>query len=93
MFGPTEFAKRHIMKEKVRTALSLIIDHRIMERIKTCTERAHSNKNMLVGGRASRNRNFSVKISKIFNKTWFYPREEMLLISVSYLYQFTSDKS
>ena len=58
MFGPTEFAKRHIMKGKVKTALSLIIDHRIMERIKTCTKRAHSNKNRLAGGRAGGNSNF-----------------------------------
>lgn len=35
--GPTGYAKRHIMKGKVSTAFSLIIDHRIMNHIRTCT--------------------------------------------------------
>lgn len=34
--GPTGYAKRHIMKGKVSTAFSLIIDHRIMNRIRSC---------------------------------------------------------
>ena len=35
--GSTGYAKRHIMKGKVSTAFSLIIDHRIMNQIRTCT--------------------------------------------------------
>ncbi|KAF3427931.1 hypothetical protein E2986_12456 [Frieseomelitta varia] len=42
MFVPTTniYAKRHIMKGEVKTAFSLIIDHGIMEEIRTCTEEA-----------------------------------------------------
>ncbi|XP_011162891.2 piggyBac transposable element-derived protein 4-like [Solenopsis invicta] len=36
--GPTGYAKRNIMKGKVRTAFSLIIDHHTMEHIRKCTE-------------------------------------------------------
>jgi len=36
--GPTGYPKRNIIKGKVRTAFSLIIDHRIMKYIRTCTE-------------------------------------------------------
>ena len=35
--GPTGYAKRNIIKGKVKTAFSLIIDHRIMKHIRTCT--------------------------------------------------------
>ncbi|XP_019888834.1 uncharacterized protein LOC109611302 [Ooceraea biroi] len=35
---PTGYAKRNIMKGKVRTTFSLIIAHRMMEHIRTCTE-------------------------------------------------------
>lgn len=35
--GPTRYAKRHIMKGKVSTTFSLIIDHRIMNHIRTFT--------------------------------------------------------
>ena len=38
VFGPTGYAKRHVMKGKVKTAFSVIIDQHIMEEIKTCTE-------------------------------------------------------
>ena len=36
--GPTGYAKRNIMKGKVRSAFSLILDYRIMNHIKMCTE-------------------------------------------------------
>lgn len=36
--GPTGYAKRNIIKGKVRTAFSLLIDNRVMEHIRTCTE-------------------------------------------------------
>ncbi|GBM00543.1 hypothetical protein AVEN_77353-1 [Araneus ventricosus] len=35
---PTGYAKRNIMKGKVRSAFSLILDHRIMNHVKMCTE-------------------------------------------------------
>lgn len=38
--GPTGYAKRHIMKGQIKTAFSLIIDHRIMHHIIKCTEEA-----------------------------------------------------
>ena len=39
MSGPTEYAKRHIMKEQVKTAFYLIIDLRIREHIIKYTEK------------------------------------------------------
>ncbi|GBM56687.1 hypothetical protein AVEN_98177-1 [Araneus ventricosus] len=36
--GPTGYAKRNIMKGKVRSAFSLILDQCIMNHIKMCTE-------------------------------------------------------
>ena len=36
--GPTGHAKRYIMKGDARTAFSVIIDHKIIEHIKRCTE-------------------------------------------------------
>lgn len=36
--GPTAFAKRNIMKGKMRTAFSLLTDNRVMEHIRKCTE-------------------------------------------------------
>jgi len=36
--GPTGYAKRHVMKGNVRSAFTLIIDRRIMEQIRACTE-------------------------------------------------------
>ncbi|KAK9727948.1 Alcohol dehydrogenase transcription factor Myb/SANT-like [Popillia japonica] len=36
--GPTGYAKRNIMKGKVRSAFSLILDQEIMNHIKMCTE-------------------------------------------------------
>lgn len=38
VLGPTGYAKRNIIKDKVRIAFSLIIDHRIMKHIRTSTE-------------------------------------------------------
>jgi hypothetical protein len=35
--GPTGYAKRNIMKGKMKTAFSLIIDHHIMKHIRLCT--------------------------------------------------------